>query len=254
MRQSSLFIYRSGVQARDAMPSHNKRSKQAGNVFIIILLGVFLFGALMYSFSRSGQKGTGNLTKQQAKIAAQEILNYARLVEGAVDRVRRNGCSETEISFENSVVSGYENPNSPADNSCHIFEEEGGKISYFTPPEDWNDSSQSSELNYGELFFTGRTLIRNLGVDTKDDLIFIISWLPKSICESLNNMLFGEITITEDPGGWGRLEVHKFNGIYDYVDSGIDLSSYDLHNKQTSACYSSQSFGGYHFYHVLLAR
>lgn len=230
----------------------NKKTKQAGNVFIIIMLGVFLFGALLYSFTKSGNQGTGNLTKQQAKIAAQEILNYARLVEGAVDRVRRNGCSETEISFENAVVSGYSNPNAPSDKSCHIFDDEGGKVTYMIPPQSWNDSSHSAGFNFGELFFSGFTQIRNLGVDTKDELIMIIDWVPISICENLNYLLFNDNTITEDPGGWSF--VGKFYGDYDGSSSSITLSAYSPHDGKESACYSSQSHGGYHFYHVLLAR
>ena len=69
------------------MPQNNLKS-QSGNVFILILAGVVLFGALMFTFSRSADKGTGNLTKQQAKITAQDILSYAKIVEDAIDRVR----------------------------------------------------------------------------------------------------------------------------------------------------------------------
>lgn len=66
----------------------SKANTQSGNVFVIILVAVTLFAALMFTFSRTGSQDTGNLTKQQAKIIAQEILNYAQLVEGAVNRVR----------------------------------------------------------------------------------------------------------------------------------------------------------------------
>ena len=149
---------------RSILPS--LRTSESGNVFILILLGVFLFGALMYSFSRSANQGAGNLSKQQAKIAAQEILNYARLVEGAVDRVRRNGCSESEISFENDVVTGYTNPNAPTDKSCHIFDDEGGKVSYPANLNQWLEKSYSAELGYNEYVFNSGNFRPGVGIDT----------------------------------------------------------------------------------------
>ena len=104
------------------------RNTQAGNVFVFILAGIFLFGALIFTFTRGASKGTTSLSKHQARVAAQEILNYAQTLELAVSRVRRNGCSENQISFENDVVAGYINANAPVDNSCHIFKDNGGKM------------------------------------------------------------------------------------------------------------------------------
>ena len=104
------------------MQQNKNISHQSGNVFIIILIGVLLFAALLYTFSRSLQTSGGNISSQQAEIAGQEILNYSRMLEEAVNRVRQNGCSENEISFETSdQPSKYNNLNSPTDNSCHIY-------------------------------------------------------------------------------------------------------------------------------------
>ncbi len=237
--------------------SYNNRTREAGNVFILILLGVFLFGALMYSFSRSADQGAGNLSKQQAKIAAQEILNYARLVEGAVDRVRRNGCSESEISFENDVVAGYTNPNAPTDKSCHIFDDVGGKINYDAPVTQWLDSSNGAEASYGNFYFVAENEISGLNISgsSKDDLLIQLNWIKQEICEELNYQIFNDKTITEDPSSFFQgVTTGKAIGSFDNNVGSINLTSYPIHEGKNTACFSSQTGGGFHFYHALLAR
>lgn len=172
------------------MPQNNnsQNNKEAGNVFIIILVAVVLFGALIFTFSRSGSQGVSSISKQEAKIAAQEILSYARLVEGAVDRVRRNGCSESEISFKNDVNLNYTNPNAPIDKSCHIFEPEGGKIEFFV-----GDSKiYLSATN--PLIFSGGNRIIDVGSTNLDLILIIVT--TDNICNEIHKSLNIEVTST----------------------------------------------------------
>lgn len=246
--------------------TQNKTSEK-GNIFVLILLGVFLFAALMYSFTRSANQGSGNLTKQQAKIAAQEIISYARLVEGAVNRVRQNGCSENDISFDNAIVNGYSNPNSPTDNSCHIFEEDGGRVVYATLPTNYIDSSFSTyqsdlDTTWGEWIYSGSGSIPEIGTDcsTSDckELTANIHFLDREICLEVNNLM--KVTNPSDspppenssspPGTW---EVRKYIGTYDNTANFINNNSLD---KTHTACLmvNDGTNDYYSFYHVLFAR
>lgn len=243
------------------LPNKYKKS-QAGNVFVLILAGVFLFGALMFTFARSGQKGSGNLTKQQTKIAAQEILNYARLVEGAVDRVRRNGCSETEISFDNAVVSGYSNPNAPLDGSCDIFSTTGGKISYEAPNEKTLDQSKSSLTNYGQKIFNGNGSVNNLRT-TQAELIMLVPFLNISTCNAINQLLNISVAgslIPEDNSGINVGD--KFIGLFNTSPPASQIigdsgSSNSISPIISGCIFESTGCSGsscYNFFHVLLAR
>ena len=208
----------------------------------------------MYMFSRNAQQGTGNLTKQQASIAAQEILNYARLVEGAVDRVRRNGCSETEISFENDVVPGYEHT-PPARDECKVFDDAGGKVSYTPSIELWLDEQSDTEGSYGHFYFVAENNVSQLAVHNQDDLLIQTSWLKQDVCEEINNLIYDDKTITEDPSGFFQGHaIGKAIGTFQNNSGNINLTSYSPHGGQETACFESEDFGGYHFYHVLLAR
>lgn len=254
----------------------NTRHTQGGNIFIIILVAILLFAALGYTFSRSMNKGTGNLTKQQAKIAAQEILNYARLVEGAVDRVRRNGCSESEIDFDNATVNGYSNTNTPTDRSCSIFNDNGGKINYASPPTSFFDSAyigetyNSGDNIWGEYVFHQGTCVKGFGNDNcsgsnaqrkaSNDLLFITYFLNKDICIALNTLLNNAQANTNPPqlsdSRFHTSSGGKFSGNFTSFTRLMTPSDVDNHD---SYCIEASSVaptgpGTYHFYHVLLAR
>lgn len=100
--------------------------EQRGNALFLILIAVALFAALSYAMTQSG-RGGGTVTKEQAMLEASRLLQYAASLEATVNRLRlANNCSDTQISFENSVVAGYVNPLSPADKSCNVFHASGG--------------------------------------------------------------------------------------------------------------------------------
>lgn len=220
----------------------NKKSEQ-GNVFVIILIAVALFGALIFTFTRSGSQGTSTVNKQEAKIIAQEILNYARLVEGAVDRVRRNGCSENEISFENAVVSGYSNPNAPGDNSCNIFEPEGGKVS-------WQrlDTMTGSSSNWSYYIIQNR----EFGNNTKD-LAMIGPFIEREICTQLNQLLNVDDIPKDDTNA---VVTSKFIGSFN-PNNNIRNTGSGFFNTRTFCFEGDQSPPGpntFHFVHTLLLR
>ena len=121
------------------------KAKQRGSAIVWILIMVALFAALTYTMSEGSRTGESQLGDQQAGLAATEILDYGRNIKNAVQQLLINGCSDTEISFENDVVAGYTNANAPTDKSCHVFHPNGGGMRYQGPNEDWLRTSDSAK-------------------------------------------------------------------------------------------------------------
>lgn len=248
-------------------PHHNH---ETGNVVLFILLAVALFGALSYTFMRGSQTGTGNMTQQQAKIAAQEILDYAQTFGKAIDRLRIKGCSENQISMDYDIpaVTGYENPNAPADLSCHLFDNNGGKLSYRAPLAQWLDQSKNSQTDFGSLIITGKSCIFGIGENkgqcaansTADDqeLLLIIPYVRKEICDQMNiimNSAEADGTASQDSGNSWALGSYHFKGAFEDI-SQIGSAASSLAFKQ-SACYEGETdppAGTYHIYTTLIAR
>ena len=63
------------------------------------------------------------------------LSSIAVLLRRLFNHLQINGCTDSEISFEQAVVSGYSNANSPTDNSCHVFHVNGGGLRLIEIPE-----------------------------------------------------------------------------------------------------------------------
>jgi hypothetical protein len=243
------------------LQNKNKKLSEEGNVVILILIAVFLFGALAFSFSNNARNGSTNISKQQAKIAAQEILNYARLIEGAVNRVRRNSCSENEITFENALLSGYSNTNAPPDKSCHVFDMSGGKLTYSPPNKThWLDSEEAAFFGFGDYIINAKNGIKDIGNDGVSDLVLFLSYIKKSVCLEINNSISIQNPSNDPPQDIDIITHNKFIG--DFAPAPISkiddtLTASSLAGKssgcvhETIGCSASDC---YHFYHALLAR
>lgn len=187
--------------------------RQNGNVVIFILLAVGLFGALAFTFMRNSQQSQGNMTEQQAKIAAQEIMDYSITISKAIERLRQRGCSETQISFDDSdsTTLGYENANSPVDKSCHIFDPAGANVPYMVPPESYlMPLTQASTYTYaaagyGRYKFPNTVCLTSVGTCDSNavnkDLVFAIEYLNRDVCAALNLITTGDTT---PPPGTGQ--------------------------------------------------
>ncbi|MCB9981246.1 MAG: hypothetical protein H6860_02470 [Rhodospirillales bacterium] len=226
-------------------PLTSARSGEAGNVFVLILLGIVLFVALSLSISRGMRSDTtSNLSKQEAALAASDILAYAQKVERAVNRLRRKGVSENDISFDQAFVAGYNHTPAVADTN-KVFNADGGAISWKSPPEGSNDGS--------EWFFTGETCIADLGTgatgcDTdsiaNEELIAVLPNVVDIVCEEINKRL-NISAIPADTGGGASTT--KYQGSFS-DDTEIILAGGPFN----AACFSDGANN--HFYSILIAR
>ncbi len=248
----SAAIYFSGLLRRFT-PRNDKadNNTQRGSVFVYILLAVALLAALSYAVSRGNRNSTSTMTDQQAKLAAQEIIEYGNTVAAAVQKLRLRGCLDTEISFENSTYAGYINPNAPSDKSCHVFDLNGGNIEYAKSPDPYFFLSNPVwRQSYGFMIGTewegnGNTCASNECVD----LMMLLSPLDENICSAINKVL-GISTIPEDT----QLSGAPFQGAYAYSKTIGDEAAGTAMIGKTAACFKNLSPADYRFTQVLIAR
>ncbi len=241
------------------------RDHQSGNVLFYVFIAVGLLAALSYVVAQSGRGSVGNISAERAAVFASEIIEYGNVVSQATDQLRLRGYSDTQISFENSVVAGYANAGC-TEASCALFDVSGGAVNYIAPKAEWLDSAQSAQPQYGELYFHGGSSAMDVGSDG-DDLILFIPYVKQVLCQAVNTRLGIEPVNRDTP-----LETNGpfipnalFTGVYGSVlDRRV---SGDATTGQTDILYGkhagcTESPGGgslppagtYHFYQVLIAR
>ncbi|MCB1563527.1 MAG: hypothetical protein KDJ75_08145 [Alphaproteobacteria bacterium] len=223
---------------------HCERGAERGNVFLFVMLGIALFAALAFTVSRGTRsESTTAMSERQAELLATDILDYAQRLERGVNRLRRRNVSENDISFDNSVVSGYDHTPARPDTD-KLFNAAGGQVTWTSPPEKANDGS--------EWVFTGRSCIPELGtgaagcgsdgLDGTEELLAVLPNLKQAVCERINTKLgVGAI-----PASVASYSAVKYQGTF---QDGTELSNV---TGLSAACFSNG--GAYHFYYALIIR
>ncbi len=221
---------------------------EQGSIIIWIFIFVALFAALSFTVSQGSRTGGENLSREKATLAASEILDYATALKRNIHELQINGCSDTEISFENAFISGYSNTNSPADNSCHIFDLNGGGLKYIEFSIDNFDTTYSAQSDYQENVFSGNVAVEGVGT-TAQDLVLIIPYLRESICTEINNKMGVGSTMPVD-----IYTATKFTGSYSAsANPGIGDDDTLLEDK-LAFCARREAATWHYFGQVLIAR
>lgn len=206
---------------------------QKGSALIVILVAVALFGALSMTVAqmvRSGESGNA-VSAQRASLISDEILSYARNMRQSVQTMKiANGCSNTDISFENTFVTGY--THSPvAIDDCKIFNPSGGGMNYQEPLEDFGSAT--------EWVLTGANNVESIGT-SDPDLVLILDNLNLTVCEAINDKLNvvsipsdGDIAFTKFIGAYASTEtLDNVDGVpagcANYTDSGTNYFFYQV--------------------------
>lgn len=253
--------------------------KESGNILIIILIAIFLLGALTALLARSGGSSNETGSYEQTQIRASELLNWAAGLEKAVTQLRQKGCSENQIDFsydsdnngiyreaEPDFLNTYYNPNSPADHSCHVFHPNGGGQTHLGTPSSKNWLTDE-DLTWptDRFFFNRETRISGVGVETNADMILWISSLDRDLCLQVNKILNVDNPSGEAPRDTvgNAIEGAPYIGTFMGGSIVITVDAPELIGKK-AGCFvidahaaGSSAYNGedrYYFYYVLHAR
>ncbi|QQR68669.1 MAG: hypothetical protein IPI58_07425 [Alphaproteobacteria bacterium] len=206
----------------------------------------------------------GDISTISAKAQAAAILEQANEVKLGVDRLIAKGCTDTQISFENPIVSGYVNSNAPSDKSCHVFDINGGGIIYKDISRDATDKNFTSESEYARVIFSGNERVMQVGTYLGEELMMFYPYIKLDVCLELNKILNVK-TSNDSPPVLNAYDVSisKYDGYYSYnAVFGFGVGQAPEMIGMMSGCWNQMtnpiSIGlkpnSYHFYQVLVVR
>lgn len=163
---------------------------QRGNALIYILIGVALFAALSYTFSRNASTGSTNLTNEQVTLYANQLINQAQQMEQVVQQMLMTGSTIDDIDFTKPGEAGY------GTNAQHqVYHPSGGGMNYSIPPTGhpiW-DPDLSATYNRGWLSETSTNVVWTK--TTENDIIYTFLDLDRPICEKINEIISGNTNV-----------------------------------------------------------
>lgn len=190
-----------------------------GNALWFILVAIVLLGALTVLVSRSSSDVNQSGDFERRQIMASQLLRYTKGLEETIRAMQARGISESDISFENAVVTGY--AHTPAEPDDHqVFGSGGGQV-YQVPNLEWLDKNQSANAGYREWLFTGKLGVADNSSSTAPrdtSLVMILPYVSRDMCIALNRMLRhdgfnGDTPIEDNTSVLGDIAVlDKFNG------------------------------------------
>lgn len=177
--------------------------RQSGSAFFIILIAIAMFGALSYALMRDSRTNSGQLTDQQARLAAQEIISYGDAIATAVQKLKLRGCSNEQISFDghngtSKLKDGtpyvYTHGSTPADGSCAVFNPNGGAVNPSLLSTGYADPNLVlTNIMHPQSFYVSAMRVMGIGSDDAgtagSDLVLRVGRLQKNVCLRLNDLL-----------------------------------------------------------------
>ncbi len=242
-------------------------SSQSGSVFFIIILAIAMFAGLSYAVFKGGAGSGAQLTNDQARLAAQEVIAYTDTIAKAVQTLRLRGCSDTQISFANNVFTAVDgtlthpdghNPNAPVSGECDVFKPQGGNVNptYLSasatkmyrspPPAGW---AKPGGLSTYAIISTG------LGTPAHE-LFIIPAFIEFNVCMKINEILGinnpdGKPPDDQAIAGGGN----KYNGTYLLTETvGDEIPQLGNASAFCKSAANVMSPKEYHFYRVVLVR
>lgn len=229
-------------------------SADCGAALFIILIAVALFAALGYAISQSS-RGSGNVDKEKTFLLAAQVVQYASQIQNTVMRLQlAYTCVDTQISFENNIVSGYTNALSPSDKRCNVFDPAGGGLTWNSPPAGANDGTPwfYSGAFPVEIVSGVRCVSLGASMGPCTDLVLFLPKVKQEVCAQINKNLLGSTTIpSDDTAGthFSTGDFPKFNGTYGNRD---DLNFDD--SQILAGCYEDEPSSGYYVFFMILIK
>lgn len=241
------------------------RPSQSGSVFVIILLAVAMFAMLSYAVSQGSRSSGTALSKEQARVAAQEVISYGNVIQKAVAALRLRGCSDTQLNFTNNGKSrrgngsayDYTNPSSPDDGSCDVFSTNGGNVtpkfldSGFVDPAlvdpSWMDAHS---------FIVTATRMEGVGTNAGAEGTDLIIWLGRlrpEVCMAVNDLLGVTNPSNKPPVDTFDCSSNPFQGTYSSCPDALGDTP-ELTGKSAYCNGYDDSGLMYNFFQVLVAR
>ncbi len=237
----------------------NKYSRQSGAAFLYILIAIALIALLSAAMSRGSRTNVTVLTTEQARIAAQEIIDYSSVVANGAQKLRLRGCQDNQFDAYNTVWVNADtsevhalnhNSNAPSNGSCSLFNANGAKLTASLAPKIATLKDHVSSTGTGVGSYRIQTgAFPGIGTSAEDVALFL-PFVDTTVCMKINDLL-GVSNNTALP------PAHTWNSLITYNGSfpGTKIVT-DVEGKFTgkAAFCSYDTVGDNRFWQILIAR
>lgn len=227
-----------------------KNSSESGNAFLYILIAVILFGALIFTLSRTSDNddGTGELAEGQKTIAVNEILAYAASAQNVLTQMQASAVQTDQIDFMVPSDSAFNDPPT----IYKFFHPDGGGMTLKTLPKVAIDDNGSG-VDPG--YYIGRYNSIEWTPSTTNDILFTAYELKQDVCAAINLKLTGDATIPTVIGDSAE-DLFVPDDLHAGTNTNFEVSNCADCEEKPALCVEATASGGvteYVFYSIMEA-
>lgn len=215
---------------------------QRGNALFLILIAVILFAALSYAITQSNRSGA-DPARETSLVASTSVTQYPATISTSIARMMLRGVSVLQLDFD-PPSSGTFNA---APTNVKVFHPNGGGVSFQNvDPNTVELDGSGVPMGQWAFVHAGVTDIGTNGSVPEDqDIVAILTYVRKGICERINEQITGSTAIPDN------------------AEAGIPMSDYLILSGgpgkigvtgQPFMCVYSPNSDAYAYYHVLVER
>lgn len=225
---------------------------EKGNVLLIVLLAIALYGLLTFALSKSDDASSFGTDVEELKAGLGQIYNYTATMKQAVQKMKTiNNCGNDGIDFFLDTVTHANYQHASENPRCKLFVPKGGGMSFKI----LGGSALATEDS--ETYrFTGQQEIPDVGTNGNSELIVLVN-VTQEACIQMNKKL-GIVSSGSTPPDWSTVrhtQTDYFNG-GNSVDGGYitgESFNTDFTGKE-AGCLHDDTEDEYFYYQVLIAR
>lgn len=222
---------------------HHSAQNETGNVIVLILIAVALFGALTFTLSRSMQGGNSDeLNAAQLQQYTSEILTYAAVAENVVNQMAFDGTAIDEID----PILPSDGAFNTAPNIKKLFHVSGGGLSY-KPAKEPPFVLVSPAPTTQSAWVVSNVTNVEWTPSTANDVVLTAFGIEEGICAEINKKLTGSVTIPALVGGGIENDVFAEDG------GGANLTTVECPacDGISSLCVSNAAVDRWFFYSII---
>lgn len=223
---------------------------ESGNAFLYVLIAVILFGALMFTLSRTSDQddGVGELAEGQTNIAVNEILAFAASVQNTLTQMQASSVQTDQIDFTMPSKSTFNDPPT----LYKLFHPDGGGLTLKALPKAAIDDNGTG-VDPG--YYVGRYSSVEWTPTTTNDILLTAYELKQNVCAAINLKLVGDATIPVVGGGTAE-NLFVPDSLHAGTNANFEIANCASCEEKPALCVEATASGGateYVFYSIMEA-
>lgn len=244
------------------MNTNHPHSKENGSVLLWILVAVVLLAGLTAAMNQGSRTSSSQLSDQQARVVATEILSYLNTVRSSVQRMQMRGISEGDFDFSTDIFKTHAGTPITTSNSsctsdqCKLYHPSGGGVTPSIVAKEAQIVHASPVPAMWQSGHSGFRIMQVEGVGSElPDIVMLTAFISGPVCKAINEMVGVSNPNGKPPVFETNSIINEYTGTITSLPNSLSPVDHSALKGKMTFCNEEAADSGSYFLHaVVIAR